>query len=446
MCRAFLTLLGHTILTMIEATKQNWLDLAEPAQAALIEGARDALPVSGLTHNFYRYPARFSPAFVRAAIETFTMPGDTILDPYVGGGTSLVEALALGRHGIGIDISQLAEFVATVKTTVLAADEIAALEEWAGNVGNAVHQHKPAIHFADYAERGYYKHLDDPSRWRLRRAIEQALGTAISLHSPRLEAFARCVILRTAQWALDSRRKLPSVSEFRDMLGETAGQMIAGARELRDAINLHDAAPTIRVFNRSAAGIEADDALAPMAPPRLVVTSPPYPGVHVLYHRWQVDGRKETAAPFWIANKLDGAGLSYYTMGDRKNPELRTYFENLRAATASIVRLCDAGTTIVQMVAFSDPTWQLPRYLEVMEEAGLEEAFLPALAGDRDGRLWRSVPNRRWYAYQRGETPGSQEVVLIHRLARAAAMRPAQPDRLDRSLLPQDHQGFGSLG
>lgn len=431
---------------MIEATKQNWLDLAEPAQAALIEGARDALPVSGLTHNFYRYPARFSPAFVRAAIETFTMPGDTILDPYVGGGTSLVEALALGRHGIGIDISQLAEFVATVKTTVLAEDEITALEEWAGNVGNAVHQHKPAIHFADYAERGYYKHLDDPSRWRLRRAIEQALGTAISLHSPRLEAFARCVILRTAQWALDSRRKLPSVSEFRDMLGETAGQMITGARELRDVTNLHDATPTIRVFNRSAAGIEADDALAPMAPPRLVVTSPPYPGVHVLYHRWQVDGRKETAAPFWIANKLDGAGLSYYTMGDRKNPELRTYFENLRAATASIVRLCDAGTTIVQMVAFSDPTWQLPRYLEVMEEAGLEEAFLPALAGDRDGRLWRSVPNRRWYAYQRGETPGSQEVVLIHRIAGPAAMRPAQPDRLDRSLLPQDRPGFGSLG
>src|SRR5690606_26046879 len=119
---------------------------------------------------------------VRAAIETFTVPGDTILDPYVGGGTSLVEALALGRHGIGIDISQLAEFVATVKTTVLAEDELAALEEWAGNVGDAVHQHKPAIHFADYAERGYYKHLDDPSRWRLRRAIEQALGTAISLH------------------------------------------------------------------------------------------------------------------------------------------------------------------------------------------------------------------------------------------------------------------------
>jgi hypothetical protein len=50
-----------------------------------------------------------------------------------------------------------------------------------------------------------------------------------------------------------------------------------------------------------------------------------------------------------------------------------------------------------------------------MEEAGLQEMFLPMLKSERDGRLWRSVPGRRWYSDQRGETPGSQEVVLLHR-------------------------------
>jgi DNA modification methylase len=67
-------------------------------QSALIEAARDTKPVSGLTHNYYRYPARFSPRFVRAAIEAFTAPGNVVLDPFVGGGTTLVEALALGRR------------------------------------------------------------------------------------------------------------------------------------------------------------------------------------------------------------------------------------------------------------------------------------------------------------------------------------------------------------
>ena len=73
--------------------------------------------------------------------------------------------------------------------------------------------------------------------------------------------------------------------------------------------------------------------------PRLVLTSPPYPGVHVLYHRWQVDGRKEAPLPFMIANKLDGAVSSYYTMGDRKYPELKTYFDNIRATMSSVAAL-----------------------------------------------------------------------------------------------------------
>src|SRR3954451_19715563 len=88
------------------------------AQSALTRASRDGEPVRGLTHGFYKYPARFSPSFVRAAIETFTQPGDLVLDNHVGGGTTLVEALALGRNAIGIDISPLAEFVAMAKTTL----------------------------------------------------------------------------------------------------------------------------------------------------------------------------------------------------------------------------------------------------------------------------------------------------------------------------------------
>ena len=116
-----------------------------------------------------------------------------------------------------------------------------------------------------------------------------------------------------------------------------------------------------------------------MSVPQLVLTSPPYPGVHVLYHRWQVDGRKEAPLPFMIANKLDGAGSSYYTMGDRKYPQLKTYFDNIRATMSSMASLASRSTTMVQMVAFSEPSWQLPRYLKTMEEAGLTEV-IPAVA------------------------------------------------------------------
>lgn len=391
------------------------LSIHDAAEAALIVGARDTKPVRGLTHGYYKYPARFSPSFVRAAIETFTQPGDVVLDNHVGGGTTLVEALAAGRHAIGIDISALAAFVATVKTTVFSEEEIDRLHVWAKQVPAAINIQKSSPHFADYADLGYYKHLDHPSRWRLRKAIEQGLWSAIELGTPRLESFGRCAVLRTAQWALDGRRKRANLDEFRQFLEITATHMVEGARELRAAVIANGQRPVVEILQRTAAGLENDERMRGWRAPKLVVTSPPYPGVHVLYHRWQVDGRKETPLPFMIANKLDGSGSSYYTMGDRKYPLLKTYFDSIRATMSSVAALADRSTVIVQMVAFSNPDWQLKRYLETMEEAGLTEAFLPTLNGHADGRLWRRVPGRRWYSDQRGDTPGSQEVVLIHR-------------------------------
>ena len=402
------------------ATSYPPLLLDNPAvQEALITAARDQAPVTGLTHNFYRYPARFSPRFVRAAIEAFTLPGDCVVDPFVGGGTTLVEALALGRNSVGIDISELATFVAEVKTTLFSDDEFRMLERWARYVPGRVDMRNYAVHFDHYAEAGYYKYLDTAPTWRLRKAIEQAIETAIRLHSPRMEAFARCVTLRTAQWALDGRKKLPSIGEFRAMLGVNALEMIAGARALRAAVEGRSAASvaSVQLHRMNAGELAVMGNLANRVAPKLVLTSPPYPGVHVLYHRWQVDGRKETAAPFWIANRLDGSGAAYYTMGDRHALELRTYFLKLSAVLENVTKICDNDTIVVQVVAFNEPAWQLPKYLEANIAAGMEEVRLPLLSGDRDGRLWRTVPNRRWYADQMGKTHGSQEVVLFHRKA-----------------------------
>lgn len=389
--------------------------ITEAEQGMLIAGARDSTPVSGLTHDYYKYPARFSPAFVRAALQVLTKPGDLVLDNHVGGGTTLVEALALGRNAIGVDISALAEFVSSVKTMSFSHKEIEDLRKWAETLPATVHVRRRSIRLADYEELGYYKHLRHPDRWRLTKAIEQGLESTLTLGSQRLAAFGRCVVLRTSQWALDSPKTLPSLRVFRSVLEQTAIDMIAAAAEFSRVVNAHRRRPNVIVLNRSSSGLDRDKRIVGGSPPKLVITSPPYPGIHVLYHRWQVDGRRESPLPFMIANKLDGAGSSYYTMGDRKYPKLRTYFTNVYESMRSVAKLASSRTTILQLVAFSDATWQLPRYLETMEEAGLTEEFLPALRGEGDGRLWRTVPGRRWYSQKRGLTPGSAEVLLIHR-------------------------------
>ena len=382
----------------------------------LVAAACDTSPIDGLTHNFYRYPARFSPKLVRAAIEAFTDPGDLVLDPFVGGGTTLVEAMVSGRNGIGADISSLATFVSEVKTTLFSDAELEQLTAWASRIGDGINIRTPVRRDDKYEDAGYTKHLDSIATWRLKKAIEQVLDSARRLATLRLESFARCVTLRTAQWALNGRKRLPTINDFRDMIVTDATAMIEGARDLRESVsNNGHAATTIHCLNRTTNGLETEKLFADGRRPQLIVTSPPYPGVHILYHRWQVDGRKETPAPFWIANRLDGDGAAYYTMGARTK-ELNSYFANLKASLQSVAALCDRETMIVQVVAFADPAWQLPRYLSVADDVGLAECLLPSGTYTPDGRLWRTVPNRRWYADQRGVTNGSEEVVLFHRL------------------------------
>jgi hypothetical protein len=255
--------------------------LTASAEAKLIAAARDADYVRGLTHGFYKYPARFSPVFARAAIETFTKPGDLVLDPYVGGGTTVVEARALGRETVGIDINPLAEFVTRVKSIVYSEVEIETLAVWARRVPFEIDIHLPSAKFTEYAELGYYKHLEHPSRWRLRKGIEQALTSAIHLGSPRLEAFGRCAVLRTAQWALDGTRRQTSIEQFRESLCAITNEMLEGARKFRAAVHASGARQPVTLLNRSTAGVEKDGALGGVRAPKLVVTSPPYPGVHL---------------------------------------------------------------------------------------------------------------------------------------------------------------------
>src|ERR1035441_10683303 len=83
--------------------------LTEESRNRLRNGISSTDPVSGLTHNFYRYPARFSPDFVRSVLLEFSKVGDLVYDPFMGGGTTLVEAASLGRHCIGTDISSRSE-------------------------------------------------------------------------------------------------------------------------------------------------------------------------------------------------------------------------------------------------------------------------------------------------------------------------------------------------
>ncbi len=67
------------------------------------------------THGWHPFPAKFPPQLPHLFIETLSAPGETVLDPMLGSGTTLVEAQRLGRRAIGCDIDPLARMISAAK-------------------------------------------------------------------------------------------------------------------------------------------------------------------------------------------------------------------------------------------------------------------------------------------------------------------------------------------
>ena len=71
------------------------------------------------THCFHIYPAMMIPQVTRRLITMFAQGGMTLLDPFCGSGTTLVEARKANLNAWGFDINPLALLIARAKTTLL---------------------------------------------------------------------------------------------------------------------------------------------------------------------------------------------------------------------------------------------------------------------------------------------------------------------------------------
>lgn len=375
--------------------------------AKLAEAAMDNKPVAGWTHNFYRYPARFSPRFAAAAIQCFSNPGELILDPYMGGGTAVVEGVAAGRDVVGNDLNSLAAFITRVKVMRLSFAECLALRKWAMKTVPTFGYDQDVEELSSFIDPVKTKNLSLVRARFIKKAVAAALASIEELTTENSRDFAKCIVLRVGQWALDGRVRHTPLTEFRRKLTSTAEEMLESARAFSERTRLSRGCATI--LNMDAARLGESPVFGSgRRRAALVVTSPPYPGVHVLYHRWQVDGRRETPAPYWIAGCNDGQGASFYNFGDRSEAAADTYFRKSLLTLKSIRGVMQDGGHIVQLVAFNRRADQLPRYLANMRDSGFKEVKTGR------NRIWRQVPHRKWHATLIGKTSSANEVVLVH--------------------------------
>lgn len=99
------------------------------------------------------YHARFIPQIPERLIEAYTDPGEVVLDPFNGSGTTTMVAGALQRKGVGVDLNPLACLIARVKSRNYDIPELEA------HVEDFLEEAKTNIRAADSQQR-----LDDFSQ------------------------------------------------------------------------------------------------------------------------------------------------------------------------------------------------------------------------------------------------------------------------------------------
>lgn len=108
-------------------------ELAAILKRAFDVGEGDAEATRAHVHGFHSYPARLHPTVAGRLIEAFP-DAKTVLDPFCGSGTVLVEARMRGRIARGTDVNPLAIRLARLKTRGVPAVQRRALLDQAKKI------------------------------------------------------------------------------------------------------------------------------------------------------------------------------------------------------------------------------------------------------------------------------------------------------------------------
>lgn len=414
---------------------------------------------SKLNHHVFRYPAKFHAPIARRLIELFTKPGDTVLDPFCGSGTLLVEAATLGRHSIGTDVDPLAVMIARAKTglTDLASIERSAesLAEWCeqqraideGRWG-AFESDIPQASFDD-AKADVAPFIPDLPRiehWFRRRAVLQLAALRKRIEETETDQALEFLRLCFASIIRNSSNADPvpvsGLEVTSHMLAkEAAGRTVDPWRLMVRAISKSLAATKAFVTERTdvTASVKELDARtladSGLDPVQAVITSPPYLTAvdyyrrHTLEMYWLglTDRRDERLALMGRYIGRDRVGLVHMpgeeaaakSVADRWlprfsaiKPERRRAFEHYcdgmaRALNGMAKLVADGGPIVVVAgdVRFGGVGVSM---LELMTD----------LAGERmvvSDHLWYPITNRYMsYARQNEANIAADHVIVLH--------------------------------
>jgi DNA modification methylase len=241
------------------------------------------LQTSYLTHDYHKYPAKFIPQLTDRFIKENSRIGDLVCDPFMGSGTTLVEAIVNGRRAYGTDINPVAVLISKAKTTPI---EPAFLK---GQISHLLGDIKASIEKKDYGQMPLVRSDDvdiaipDNKRLEYWFPEKQKMDLAIilsrinSIEDQRVRTFLLCafsnILKGCSRWMMKSVK--PTIDKnkiiadaYKSFVIQT-GRMIIKNEKFWKILGTRDIDCVVDDVNAYKMRLK-DDSVT------LIVTSPPY--------------------------------------------------------------------------------------------------------------------------------------------------------------------------
>jgi DNA modification methylase len=254
----------------------------EAKAAALLAQALDAhgeAEAQELTHGFHAYAARFHPLLVRRLLEGVPR-GRTLLDPFVGSGTTLVEGVTRGLRTFGVDVNPLAIALCRLKATPWPFERRMPLADAAREVAE-----RSLSRVAQRARtRTSGSEYDDPQRYAP-HVFRELVGLREEISSVEDKALREplALILSSIVLKVSRRTSATRASTTERAIGKglptrlflrRAEELVAKMAELAAAVPAGTPAPDVRLGDARALNHIRN------AQVDVVITSPPYLGTY----------------------------------------------------------------------------------------------------------------------------------------------------------------------
>jgi SAM-dependent methyltransferase len=364
----------------------------------------------------------------------------TILDPFCGAGTVLVEARAAGARAVGVDANPLAVLVARAKTWTAPVGRRAALRRVGRQLAAAAWDEGKAARRADYQptplrapggmdpvarseslEGWFPPHVRRELEYLATRIDDVRVGDGHGPGDPEL-ADILTAVLSSILYKVSRRASDTDPSRVERNIGRGAAARHFGERvELLckglDALVRSSDAPIPAVHRGDARYLDRAD-IEP-ASIDFVITSPPYAGTYdyAEQHQLRLDFLAMPASRFREAEI--GSREQFSGDPEQRRRARRRYKRALGTALAEMARVLAPGGLAAVILGDSVAGDRAVRADEVMQEAAVEHFALLAWASQERPKI-ASLEHQAF-----GDAPKREHVFLLARKGDQAPTAPA---------------------